>query len=413
MPFTNAYALTVGIANYEHVNRLSSAVLNDATDISKLLISPEYCDYLPENVQHLTDGQANRAALRQAFANLAQCSDRKSTVLIYISGHGGRIENGPYAGQYLLPVDVDYTSDESVAETAISDKEVTGALHAISASKVVVIFDCCHAGGIGQPKNLSAPEMKVGFSESYYDALKQGIGRVILASSRSTEFSWILPGAKNSLFTQHLLAALKGGIASDDGLIRIFDLFEYVQPRVTADKPIQHPIFKAEMEENFAVSFYCGGKKRIVSEDQDGFRYDVYISYVDKEPDTTWVWEMLMPRLLASGLRVAVSGDSADPGVPHVVSIERGIIQSKRILAVLSNAYMADHTADFEAIMAQTKDIQDGTYRLLPVKIAPLQESKLSLRLGMLTMLDLSHPHRAEREFDRLLHALQGPLPRE
>jgi hypothetical protein len=42
------------------------------------------------------------------------------------------------------------------------------------------------------------------------------------------------------------------------------------------------------------------------------------------------------------------------------------------------------------------------------------------MRLGMLTTLDLSaslkagltHPRRAEREFDRLVQALQGPLPR-
>jgi hypothetical protein len=30
----------------------------------------------------------------------------------------------------------------------------------------------------------------------------------------------------------------------------------------------------------------------------------------------------------------------------------------------------------------------------------------------MLTTLDLTHPRRAEREFDRLVQALQGPLPR-
>jgi len=408
----NAHALVVGIANYQHINRLPPTVLKDAQDIHDLLIDPRHCGYPPDNVQLLLDGQATQAAIRQALADLAARSDRDSTVFLYISSHGGRIETGPHAGEYLLPVDAVYTSAQSVAQTAISGAEFTEALRAIPARKVVVVFDCCHAGGIGQPKDATAPSIKAGFSESYYDRLKEGRGRVILASSRSTESSWVLPGAENSLFTQHLLAGLRGGITSDDGLIRIFDLFEYLQPRVTGDQPNQHPIFKAELEENFPIALRLGGQAKAPPTDEQGFRYDAYVSYVDREPDSTWVWETLLPRLEEAGLRVAVSGDVEEPGVARVVSIERGIRQAKRTVVVLSEAYLADHMADFENVLAQTMGVQEGTYRLLPVKMAAIDESQLPLRLGMLTTLDLAHPRRAEREFDRLLRALRGPLPR-
>ena len=37
MPFTNAYALVVGIANYERINRLPPTVLKDAQDIRDAL----------------------------------------------------------------------------------------------------------------------------------------------------------------------------------------------------------------------------------------------------------------------------------------------------------------------------------------------------------------------------------------
>jgi hypothetical protein len=333
-------------------------------------------------------------------------------VFFYISSHGGRIESGPHAGEYLLPVDTVYTSDESLAQTAISGVEFTDALRAIPARKVVVVFDCCHAGGIGQPKDATAPAIKTGFSESYYDALKAGRGRAILASSRSTEYSWVLPGAANSLFTRHLLAGLRGGIASDDGLIRIFDLFEYLQPRVTGAEPNQHPIFKAELEENFPVALYLGGQKGVVPRDEEGFRYDAYVSFVDREPDATWVWETLVPRLEGAKLRVAVSGDVEEPGVARVVNVERGIRQAKRTIIVLSEAYLADNMADFENVLAQTMGIQEGAYRLLPVKIAPIDEGRLPVRLSLLTTLDLVHPRRAGREFERLVKALQGPLPR-
>lgn len=407
----NAHALVIGIANYQNINQLPSTVLKDAQDIHDALINPNLCAYPLANVHLLLDGQATQAAIRQTLKTLASQANADSTVFFYISSHGGQIESGPHKGEYLLPVDVDYASDVSIAQTAISGDEFTQALRDIPARKVVVVFDCCHSGGIGQPKEAKAPVLKA-IPESYYDALKAGRGRVILASSRSEEFSWVLPGAANSLFTQHLLAGLRGGIPSEDGMIRIFDLFEYLQPRVTGDQPNQHPIFKAELEENFPVALYLGGQKGVVPKDEQGFRYDAYISYVDKDPDSRWVWETLLPRLETAKLRVAVSGDSAEAGVAKVVSAERGITQSKRTVIVLSDAYLADAMADFENVVGQTLGIQEGTYRLLPVKIAPVDDSKLPVRLSMLTALDLVHSRRAEREFERLIQALQGPLPR-
>jgi Caspase domain/TIR domain len=408
----NAYALVVGIANYHKINRLPETVLKDAQDIYNLLISPQHCGYLPEKVQLLLDNQATQTALRQALAFIAQHSKQDSTVFIYISSHGGQLEFGPHAGQYLLSVDTEYTSGASLAQTAISGTEFTEALRAIPAQKIVVVFDCCHSGGIGQPKDPTALSIKAGLPNSFYDTLKQGRGRAILASSRDTELSWILPGAANSLFTQHLLAGLCGGIPSDDGLIRIFDLFEYLQPKVTADQPNQHPIFKAELEENIPVALYLGGQKGVVPVVEESFRYDAYISYVDKEPDATWVWDTLVPRLNEVGLSIAVSGDVENPGVARVVNIERGITQSKRILIVLSEAYMGDNIAEFENVLVQTMGIQEGSYRLLPIKIAPIDQNRLPTRLSMLTTLDLVHPRRAEREFQRLIQALKGSLPK-
>jgi len=160
------------------------------------------------------------------------------------------------------------------------------------------------------------------------------------------------------------------------------------------------------------VALYQGGHKGVVPKDEEGFRYDAYVSYVDKEPDTTWVWDTLVPRLEDAGLRVAVSGDVEEPGVARVVNIERGISQAKRTVVVLSEVYLSDYVADFENVLAQTMGIQEGAYRLLPVKIGAIDEDQLPVRLGMLTTLNLIHSRRAEREFGRLVQALKGPLPR-
>lgn len=407
----NAHALIIGVANYQNIPKLPASVLKDAEDIYNVLINPNHCGYVAENIQLLLDQQATQANIKEAFRHLIEKSNVDSTVLFYISSHGGQITAGEKAGEYLLPIDADFFSDETLANTSISGHEFTEFLRNIPAKKVLVIFDCCHAGGIGQTKSTDSSPLQTGFSDSYYEKLKQGVGRVILASSRSDEYSYILADAPNSLFTHHLLAGLKGGITSDDGLIRIFDLFEYIQPKVTADKPKQHPIFKCEIQENFPIALYLGGEKITKPEVTPGFRYDAYISYVDKEPDTTWVWDTLLPRLKNQGLKIAVSGDVEQAGVARVVNIERGISQAKRTIIVLSDNYLSDNMAEFENTLVQTMGIQEGTYRLLPVKKDSIDMSNLPTRLSMLTTLDLNHPRRAEREFERLIQALQSPLP--
>jgi Caspase domain/TIR domain len=408
----NAYALIVGIADYQHITKLPATVRNDARDVRDLLVDPQHCGYSPDNVTLLIDGEATRVGILGALSDLAASTGPASSIVVYISGHGGRVLSGGHAGEYLLPVDTVLLSDENLALTAISGAEFMRALQAIPARKALAVFDCCHSGGIGHPKDATASPVKAGLPDGYYERLAIGRGMAILSSSRDSESSYVLPAAANSLFTQHLLAGLRGGISSEDGLIRIFDLFEYVQPRVTHDQPDQHPVFKADLEENFPVALYVGGKKGVVMRDEDGFLYDAYLSFVDKDPDSAWVWERLVPRLERQGLRVAVSGSSGDPGVPLVVNTERGIRQAKRTLVVLSQTYLEDNMADFENVAAQSIGIEEGSYRLLPVKIGPIDEARLPGRLRMLATLDLTHPQRADREFDRLVEALRGPLPR-
>ncbi len=407
----NAYALVIGIANYQNVNKLPPTVLKDARDIYNVLIDPQHCGYSKDNVQLLLDGEVTKAVIRQALLNLAELSNQDSTVLIYISGHGGRVEFGPYKGEYLLPVDANYSSGISLAQTAISGTQFTEALQAIPAHKIAVIFDCCHAGGIAQPKDVNGPIIKTGLPESYYDSLQKGGGRVILASCRSTEQSYVQPGAANSLFTQHLLDGLRGNVASEDGLIRISDIFEYIQPRVTAAQSNQHPIFKADLEEFFPIALYLGGQKGILQKNTEGFRYDVYISYAKTEPDDTWVWETLIPRLKEVGLKVAVSEDVFQPGVDRVVTIPRGLKQAKRTLMVLSDAYLTDKWLHFERVMAETIGVQEDNYRLLPVMIEPLDDKPMPDWITGKHTVDLTKPRHVERRFKHLVDSLKEPLP--
>jgi len=401
----NAYGLVIGIANYQNINSLPNTVLDDAKDIHELLTDPNHCAYPPDSVQLLLDEKATRAAFRQGLASLAQRCNQDSTVFIYLSSHGGRIDSGSHAGEYILPVDTVYTSDESIADTAISGDEFTEALRGIPARKVLVIFDCCHSGGVGQPKALEASEIKA-IPESYYEVLKSGRGRVILASSRSTEYSYVLPGASNSLFTQYLLAGLRGGAPGPGGVIRIFDLFSYIQPKVTTDQARQHPIFKAEVEENFPISLYLGGKAPAsipASAPDDEFKYDLFVSYSQQEPVKSWVRKSLLPRLEAQGLRACIDFRDFRLGAPLVLEMERGVEESRYTLAVLTESYLTSNFTELEGILAEQLGLEKSERRLLAV----MRES-CTPRLGRDRLwLDMTNDDELDLNIERLVYELR------
>jgi len=257
--------LVIGVANYPRVNRLPEAVLQDARDVADLLRSGDYCGYPPANVALLLDGQATADGIRQGLRRLAQATGPGDTAVIFFSGHGGRVEGGPDSGTYLIPFDCD---PSRLRDTAIGGEELTGLISDIKAGKLVVLLDACHSAGAGELKALAPLDnIKAGLDEKTYDALAASAGRVIMASSRSSEVSLILDGMQNSLFTHYLLEALKGeSISYGDGVVRVFDVFHYVSDRVPAraanSHAAQHPIFKArDVEGNFPLALRLGGKQ--------------------------------------------------------------------------------------------------------------------------------------------------------
>jgi Caspase domain/TIR domain len=406
----NAHALVIGIADYHNVRKLPP--FRDAAAIAALLANGEQGGYPPAQVRLRRDGEATKANLVADLAQLAAAADSDSTVFIAFSGHGTRVPTGTGSGEYLLPVDANLKSVETLAATSISDVEFSEAIAAILARKLVIVLDCCHAGGIGVLRDASALPLRDGLSEDYYQRLTQGQGRVIFSAARDTEYSIQLSGDDLGLFTKHLLAGLQGGAVNEDGLVTIFGLFEYVQPLVTIDNPQQHPKLTLDVEQNFPIALWRGGTKAGSPRGDDGFRYDAYISYADSEPDATWVEESLLPKLEAAGLRVAISEDVAVPGVERVVNFERGITQAKRTVVVLSTVYLTDRWSHFENVLGQSLGLAEGTYRLLPVLFQPVPPDQMPTRLGMLEAVNIADERRGERNWSRLIEAVRGPLPR-
>lgn len=240
--FSHGYAVVVG------VGADLPATVQDAQALAEILTDDSRGAYPPDQVRLLTGPQARRDEMLAALSWLAARAGPEDTALVYFSGHG--VETPDY---YLAPYGFEW---DDLAATAISGAEFTEQLGQMRAGRLIVLLDCCHAGGQAEAKRFIKSPMPVGAMEE----LGRSRGRVIIASSRKDELSWT--GEPHSQFTQALLEGLAGyGAFERDGLARILDIALYVGrqvPNRTADR--QHPIIKVkDLQDNFAVAWYAGG----------------------------------------------------------------------------------------------------------------------------------------------------------
>lgn len=249
--FQQGYACLVGVGG-----DLPNTV-DDAVGLANILRDPERCAYPPEQVHLLTKEEANRDGIIAALDRLAQSTTPDSTVIIYFSGHGYQVSSPIGKAYYLIPFGYDQTK---LYETAISGQEFITKLQAISAKKLLVLLDCCHAGGLGDTSTLGYAAEKAPLPPEAQALFHQGKGRVVIASSNANEKSFA--GRPYSAFTLTLIEALAGkGASKQDGYVRVADLAMYAGkevPKRTRD--IQHPILNFEQADNFILAYYAGGK---------------------------------------------------------------------------------------------------------------------------------------------------------
>ena len=260
--FPKGHAVVIGIANYGNISVLPDAVLSDARDVAGVLKSGAYCGYDPRNVHLLLDGDATLEKIRNALASVAEIGGEDDTVVIFFSGHGARLGGSGGGESALLPVECDV---RTLATTSLSETEFSLALTRFRARRLLVLLDACHSGGAGSLKGHWEGETPAfGYSEKSLARLAQGKGRVLIASCRTNEESIVFPDWRNSVFTFHLLGALRGqACTGGDGVVRVFDVFNHVAEMVKRVVPgRQHPILKAtEVEDNFPVALNRGGQK--------------------------------------------------------------------------------------------------------------------------------------------------------
>lgn len=245
-----SYALLIGVGKTPNDSRLSlPTTVKDAEQLKTVLLDQSAARFPASNVRMLCNETASLLQIQNELKWLADeaTANPDSTVIVYFSGHGGRLQHSQ--DYFLVPSDID---PGRLNDTVLWSSKFTELLRAIKAKRLLVLIDACHAAGMASSKESSllrehgfieAPppesllrewkQMPTGGAKQADAMPRQGEGRAVISSCGSNQSSYIRKDGTLSIFTYHLREALTGQ-ASDPGEshLTVSKLFEYLSKSV-------------------------------------------------------------------------------------------------------------------------------------------------------------------------------------
>lgn len=266
--FSYGHALLVGVADYAdpRLKVAGGTTANDARALGTLLRDPQLAAYPTNQVRVLVDARATRANILDELEALAHRA-AGGTALIFFAGHGE-----PVGDSYgLLPYDADRAN---LAATSLTAELFHHRIAKIRerVKRLVVVLNCCHAGGVGDevlsatvggPSGAAPPP-------EFYRPLAIGSGQVVISSSRPGQKSGAhsQTSPQHTIFGAHLIAALRGQAPGQGAGVGVFELFASLRAHVPAEARsiryqgaplVQEPLFYAsQLDDNIAVALRPG-----------------------------------------------------------------------------------------------------------------------------------------------------------
>lgn len=277
MKFDHGYALLIAVNENKTPRWSLPAVANDVQRLYQVLLHPQRCAYPPQQVRVLQGPAAGREGILDGLDWLRRraAEDPLATALIYFSGHGWRaLDDGGY---YLIPYDV---QERRLRYTALRAEDFAAEVRRLKAPRLLVLLDCCHAGGMGvkaageetfAPSAFPAADLMAGEPEAFspqakgLESLAQGRGRAVISSSQGDQNSYLRADGQMSIFTYHLIEALTGHARPQEAADQVLtsDLVSYVYRRVPESALADHGKLQqpdCQMSGVFPVALLLGGK---------------------------------------------------------------------------------------------------------------------------------------------------------
>jgi hypothetical protein len=280
--FQQGCALLIGVTDNAAGGLALPMVGRDVEAVHRVLTHPERCAYLSENVKTLTGTQATRAGILDGFEwlqeRLRADASGNTTAIIYYSGHGWRDTSTDPAEFFLIPYDM---HENRIRSSALRAQDFGEAVNTLQPRRLLVILDCCHAGGMdvkelsvaiaGFVETAITPDLLMGEDSALTSGdkglhgLAEGAGRAVLSSSKGEQRSYIRRDGAMSIFTYHLIEALSGHAQPQQGATEVLvsDVMGHVSRHVprtafAESGARQEPDYR--VSGNFPVALLLGGK---------------------------------------------------------------------------------------------------------------------------------------------------------
>ncbi|OJJ20572.1 hypothetical protein BKI52_19150 [marine bacterium AO1-C] len=230
----NLYVVSVGVSNFKKQSYNLDYAHVDAKSMAGLFKQQKGLLYKDVQVKELTNEQATRANILDAFYWLEKNVTHKDVAILFIASHGFN-EKGKF---YILPHDGDPDRLRSTAVNWADFQDVLGNLP----SKVMLFLDACHSGALGN--NLMKTRGAINNTEAIREITSAEHGVVVMSAATGNESSLEHPDWKHGAFTYALLKAMdqKKADFNSDGIVYLRELDFFVADEVkTLTKGKQHP----------------------------------------------------------------------------------------------------------------------------------------------------------------------------
>ncbi len=214
-------ALIVGIDHYKDVTLLNGCV-NDGRAMSSVLgrNSDGTINFETKEMFAISDNTAlSKKELKESIRKLFE--DPNEISLLYFSGHG-YVED---TGGYLC------TSEIKNGDDGLSMNEIMTFVQNSPALNKIIIFDCCHAGSIGN----STIQPNTSF-------LKEGT--TILAASAENQYA--IESGRQGIYTRLFVDAMNGSASNLLGEVTPGSVYAHIDKSLGAWD--QRPIFKTNVK---------------------------------------------------------------------------------------------------------------------------------------------------------------------
>ena len=230
--YDNSFALIIGIDKYQNVKPLNYAV-KDAESIQDILINT--FDFPKDNVRLLTNEDATKQNIIEAFSDITTKAEDNDRVLIYFAGHGETMDL-PEGGEmgYLLPVD---GNSNNLYVSSIGMDELKKISLMSNAKHLLYLVDACYGGlaAIGS-RGLDAKT-----TSNFIEKITKNKSRQIITAGGRGEQVIEKSEWGHSAFTLNLNRGLKEGNAdlNGDDYITANELGMFLSEKVTIDSENQ------------------------------------------------------------------------------------------------------------------------------------------------------------------------------